>query len=77
MSTPLLVTFLSWPRHPVAVQDALNEAGMPVMTRLDLKKMLLLASNKVEVVERMWKRMASVQLVKKWKPLVLIRRLLI
>ena len=36
---------------------------MPVMTRLDLKKMLLLASNKVEVVERMWKRMASVQLV--------------
>ena len=67
MSTPSLVTFLSWPRHPVSVQDALTEVQVcPVMTRLDVEKMLLLASNKVGVLEeRMRKRMATVQMVKK------------
>ena len=67
MSTPSLVTFLSWPKHPVAVQEALNDTqDCPVMPRLDVEQMLQLASTEVGVVEeRMRKRMASVQMVKK------------
>ena len=52
MSTPSLVTFLSWPKHPVAVQEALNDTqDCPVMPRLDVEQMLQLASTEVGVVE--------------------------
>ena len=62
---PAPTPLLSWPRSPVAVKDALSE-DCPVMPRLDVEQMLLLASTKVGVMEeRMRKDMFKIQMMRK------------